>query len=178
MSEPDFRSLAEVEDADVVRAATKRFRRQVLVRSLWLIAVVCAAVVIVAGYQKAHRADLSLSITRSEYLGMLRGQMVGNTSVTVVANRMSDGKLGLNFQLDPPQDAGEVFVVVPAPRFEHLDQVEETVESEAWSCPGSCLAAVVIPWPEDGLIRGYLIRPEADHTEAFAFSFADFKVYP
>lgn len=111
----DLLVLGQIEDAEVVRGALRRFRRRVLVRTVWVLVFVLAAAAIVAGQIVKYNRDFRTRIqTGASWNGAQGTYRVGGTTVGVLKVTVIPGhRLGLELAFFPGIKNGECYAVFP-----------------------------------------------------------------
>src|SRR5438132_14357990 len=111
----DLRSLAEVDDAEVVRLAVRRFRRRVLVRSAWILLAALGIAALAVHSVREHDNDFRARIFEGpSWNGAVAVYRVAGTTVQVQKVTVIPGRrLGLVMVYGPASADGQDLIVVP-----------------------------------------------------------------
>jgi hypothetical protein len=164
----DLRSLAEVDEPDVVKVALKTFRRRLLTRYVWITLVIGLVVAaVVWGLQPTtleQRLQSSIPVDEPQYVWHAVGLGIGLVRVA---------KLG--------DDVGMQFVVVPAAGGQTADGFELSVAGslETELSSDGFMAFVEVPRTTDGR---YTVTMQEDSrgapSESIVVSLSDLGVDP
>ncbi len=161
-----IRSLGEVEDAEILRGAVRRFRRRVLIRSAWILVVVLGVAAIVAGQLREYQRDYRTRIQTGAYWNGAEGTFrVGGTTVGVLKVTVIPGhRLGLELAVYPGKENGECYGIYPPGAFGARGLptgaaiYAQSFEASSEACGTFTTELLVIPIPTGRTIQMELVH--------------------
>jgi len=161
----DLRRLADVDEAEVVRDAVRRFRRRALVRSVWALVIVLGLGVIALRTTYLRNADFRTKVLQTEPLNQAipvyearGGELVEPVTVQLTrVTKISGDRLAIVLDYAPARQQGHRVHVYPpptgddgfgcSPPYSALLHCDAVYQEYSFGCTAICQTWLTVPVP-------------------------------